>query len=33
MIERGIGARDPALHVSYALYLEKYDRNFKKADE
>jgi hypothetical protein len=33
MIERGIGVHDPALYVSFALYFEKYERNFKKADE
>ncbi len=33
MIQKGIGGHDPALYVSFALYFEKYERNFKRADE
>jgi len=33
MAAKGIGENDPALYISFALYYEKYERNFKKADE
>ncbi len=30
---KGIGLTEPNYYVSYALYFEKYERNFKKAEE
>ncbi len=33
MQEKGVGYHDPAFYVSFALYYEKFERNFKKADE
>ena len=28
MQEKGVGSHDPAFYVSFALYFEKYERNF-----
>ncbi len=33
MQARGIGHLEPNFYVSYALYYEKYERNFTKAEE
>ena len=33
MRTKGIGLTEPNYYVSYALYFEKYERNFKKAEE
>jgi hypothetical protein len=33
MQARGIGQMEPNFYVSYALYFEKYERNFTKAEE
>ena len=33
LMEKGIGSHEPAFYVSFALYFEKYERNFKQADE
>ncbi len=33
MQARGIGQQEPNFYVSYALYYEKYERNFTKAEE
>ena len=33
LAEKGIGTHEPSLYVSFALYYEKYERNFKLADE
>lgn len=33
MLEKLIGSKEPSFYVSFALYFEKYERNFKKAEE
>lgn len=33
MESKGIGKNEPSYFISYALYFEKYERDFKSAEE
>jgi hypothetical protein len=33
MEQRGIGKHEPSFYISFALYFEKYERDFKRAEE
>lgn len=33
MDRKGIGKQEPGFYVAFALYFEKYERNFKRAEE
>ena len=33
MERRGIGKQEPSFYISFALYFEKYERDFKRAED